>query len=115
VRRIFSVKVASSSAVGSSPYKHEVGGLEEGRLLGQLLDRVAAVAQDAGVAVDVGDRRLADRGVGEADVVGRVAGLLEVQFLAGGDELGVVSHGAVLHGHVQNRAGRRVGGDASRS
>jgi hypothetical protein len=31
------------------------GGLEEARLLGQLLDRVTAVAQDAGIAIDVGD------------------------------------------------------------
>ena len=41
----------------------------------ELVDRVAAVAQDAGVAVDVGDRRLAGRGVHEARVVGDVAGL----------------------------------------
>ena len=37
--------------------EEQVGDLEVGRLLGQLLDRVAAVAQDAGVAVEVGDRR----------------------------------------------------------
>ena len=44
----------------------QVAHLEEGRVLGQLVDRVAAVAQDAGVAVDVGDLRRAGRGVGEA-------------------------------------------------
>ena len=35
----------------------QVGDLEVGRLLGELLDRVAAVLEDALVAVDVGDRR----------------------------------------------------------
>ncbi len=37
----------------------EVGDLEERRVLGELLDRVPAVAQDAVVAVEVRDRRLA--------------------------------------------------------
>ncbi len=43
-------------------------------VLGELLDRVAAVAQDAGVAVDVGDRRRARRGVDEAGVERDVPG-----------------------------------------
>src|SRR5207249_11807343 len=37
----------------------QVGGLEEAALLGQLLDRVAAVAEDAALAVDVADLALA--------------------------------------------------------
>jgi hypothetical protein len=37
----------------------EVGDLEVGGLLGELLDRVAAVAQDAVVTVEVRDRRAA--------------------------------------------------------
>ena len=49
----------------------QVGRLEIGRLLGQLFDGVAAVLEDALVAVDVGDRALAGRGVHEAGVVGR--------------------------------------------
>lgn len=53
----------------------QVGDLDEGRLLGQLLDRVSAIPQDAGVAVDVGDRRLGGRGVDESAVEGGVAGL----------------------------------------
>ena len=36
----------------------QVRDLEVGRLLGELLDRVAAVLEDALVAVDEGDRRL---------------------------------------------------------
>src|SRR5207302_8582010 len=35
--------------------EQQVGHLEVGRLLGQLLDGVAAVLEDAGIAVDVGD------------------------------------------------------------
>ena len=52
----------------------QVRRLEERRLLGELLDRVPAVAQDAGVTVDVGDRRRARRRVGEAGVVGDQTG-----------------------------------------
>ena len=33
----------------------QVADLDERRLLGELLDRVAAVTQDAGITVDVGD------------------------------------------------------------
>ena len=53
----------------------QVADLDEIRLLGELLDRVAPVAQDAGVAVDVGDGAPGGRGVDEALVVGGVAGL----------------------------------------
>jgi hypothetical protein len=42
----------------------QVADLLEARLGGQLLDRVAAVAQDAAVAVDVGDGAGARAGVG---------------------------------------------------
>ena len=48
----------------------QVGDLEVGRLLGQLLDRVAAVLEDPLVAVDEGDRRPARR----RGHVGRVVG-----------------------------------------
>ena len=51
----------------------QVGDLEVGRLLRELLDRVAAVLEDPVVAVDVGDRRAARRGVHERRVVGHQA------------------------------------------
>ena len=51
----------------------QVGDLEEAGLLGQLVDRIAAVAQDPGVTVDVGDLRGARRRVHEADVEGDLA------------------------------------------
>ena len=53
----------------------QVADLDEGRLLGELLDRVTAIAQDPRVAVDVGDGALGGRRVDEAVVEGRVTGL----------------------------------------
>ena len=53
----------------------QVGDLEERAVLGQLLDRVAAMQQDALVAVDVGDLGAAARGRGEAGIVGEHPGL----------------------------------------
>ena len=53
--------------------EQQVGDLEEVRLLGQLLDRVAAVEQLALVAVDVGDGALAGAGRGIAGVEGEDA------------------------------------------
>ena len=52
--------------------------LEEGRLLGELLDRVAAIAQDALVAVDERDGAPARRGVHERRVVAHQAELVGV-------------------------------------
>jgi hypothetical protein len=54
--------------------------LEEVRLLGQLLDRVSAVAQDPLVAVDEGDRRAARRGVHEGGVVAHHAEVVRVDL-----------------------------------
>ena len=51
------------------PLEQQVGDLEEARLLGDLLDRVAAVAEDPRVAVDVGDRAPARGGVQERRIV----------------------------------------------
>ena len=48
----------------------EIRRLEVGRLLGELLDRIAAILEDALVAVDVGDAAAARRGVHERRVVG---------------------------------------------
>ena len=41
--------------------EQQVAGLEEVAVLGQLLDRIAAIEQDAFVAVDIGDLGLAAR------------------------------------------------------
>src|SRR6185312_153538 len=53
----------------------QIGDLHEGRILGQLVDRIAAVEQDPGLAVDIGDGALAAGGRGEARVVGEHPGL----------------------------------------
>ena len=47
--------------VGQFAVEQEVGHLQEGRVLGQLLDRIAAVTEDAGVAVEIGDGALTGR------------------------------------------------------
>ena len=54
----------------------QVGDLQEGLLLRQLVDRIAAIEKDALVAVDEGDGGGAGGGGGETRVVGEAAGLL---------------------------------------
>ena len=54
----------------------QVAGLEEVAMLGELLDRIAAVEQDPFVAVDEGDLRFAGGGRRESGIVGEDAGLL---------------------------------------
>ena len=58
----------------------QVGDLEVGRLLAELLDRVAAVLEDAGGAVDVGDLAAAVRGVRVRRVVGHEAEVVLVDL-----------------------------------
>ncbi|MCY1234612.1 hypothetical protein D9M72_472000 [compost metagenome] len=55
----------------------QVGNFQEAGVLGQLLDRVPAVPQDSGIAVDVGDGRSGGRGVHETGVKGNGACLLQ--------------------------------------
>ena len=55
--------------------EQQIAGLEEVAVLGQVFDRIAAVEQDAFVAVDVGDLGFAAGGRGEAGIVGEDAGL----------------------------------------
>ncbi len=55
--------------------QQQVAGLEEVAVLGQLLDRIAAIEQHALVAVDVGDLRFAARRRREAGIEGEHAGL----------------------------------------
>jgi hypothetical protein len=59
---------------GQLAVDQQVADLEEVRMLRQLLDRVTAVAQDARVAVDIGDFRRAGRRVHEARVKRHQAG-----------------------------------------
>ena len=84
----------------------QVGDLEEGGALAELLDRVAAVFEDPGGAVDVGDRGAAGGGVGEGRVVGH-----QPEFVLGDFDLAQVdaAHGAVLDRQLVGLAGAVVG------
>ena len=55
--------------------EQHVAGLEEVAVFGELVDRIAAIEQHAGVAVDVGDLRFRARRRGEARIEGEHAGL----------------------------------------
>ncbi len=55
---------------GKLPVVEEVGDLQEARLLGQLLDGVAAVAEDPLLAVDVAHRAAGLGGIPEPSVEG---------------------------------------------
>jgi hypothetical protein len=59
--------------VGQLAVQQQPRHVQEGRVLGQLVDGIAAVAQDALVAVDEGDRAANARGVLEGRVVGEQA------------------------------------------
>ena len=68
--------------VGQFAIDQEVRDLQEIAVGGELLDRIAAVAEDAAVAVEKGDRALRRAGVGVA--------LVERRAAAGGEQLGDV-------------------------
>ena len=79
---------------GQFAVDQQVGRLDEVGLLGELFDAVAAVAQDALLAVDEGDLGLAGAGVGvavvESDVAGVVTQLADIDpaFAFGADDDG---------------------------
>ncbi len=76
-RRIFWSNSSSSVGAGQVAVDQKVGNLEEAGVLGQLLDGVPAVTQDARIAVDVGDSGGGCCGVHEAGVKGDCARLLQ--------------------------------------
>ena len=83
---------------GEFAVEEEVRGFEVGALFGEIFDRVAAIAEDAGVAVDVGDLADAGGGVVEGGVVthhpeiGRID--LDLTEIGGAD--GVVGDGELV-------------------
>ena len=56
--------------------KQQIAGLDEAAVLGELIDRIAAIEQDALVAVDESDLRLAARRGRKARIVGEAPGVL---------------------------------------
>jgi hypothetical protein len=75
--------LVNSSARGQFAVQQQVADFKERGLLGQLVDRITAVQQNAGVAVDIGDLAFARRGRGEArierEVVAVAVQLADVQ------------------------------------
>ena len=59
---------------GQFTVKQKVADLEEARVLRQLVDRIAAIKENTGVAVDIGDLAFAAGGRGEPGVVGEHIG-----------------------------------------
>ena len=82
---------------GQLAVQDQVGRLQVAALLGQLLDGIAAVVEDALVPVDEGDAALARGGVGEGGVVGH-----EAEVVGRGLDLPEVEgpDGAVLYGQL---------------
>ena len=75
--------------------QQQVTGLEKVAVLGQLLDRVTPVKQDAFVAIDIGDLGFAARRRGEAGVVGKHPALrVELRNI---DDLGTDRAGVYRH------------------
>jgi len=58
------------------PKQDEIRRFEVGAVLGEFLDWIAAVPEDAFVAVDIGDGAAAGRGVEKSRVVGHQAGVV---------------------------------------
>ena len=92
--------------------EQQVGDLEVGRLLGELLDRIAAVLEDALVAVDEGDRAAARRRVHERRVVGHQPEVVVVDLdlaQVGGADRAVLDRDLVLLAGPVVGDGQRVG------
>ena len=73
VNLYFALKAVQLVGRRQFPPENQVGHLEEGALLRQLLDGVAAVLQDAFGPVDIGDGAARVRRVGEARIIGHHA------------------------------------------
>ena len=92
--------------VGQLAVEEKIGGFEVGAFFGEVLDGIAAVAQDAGVAVDESDFADAGSGVVEGGVVTHHAEIGGVDFdlaqVGGAD-------GVVDDGNFVSLAGAIVG------
>ena len=90
---------------GQLAVEKEVGDLQECAILGQLLDGISAIAQDAFVAVDEGDGALARRRIQEGRIVGHHA-----EVFGSGLDLAQIhgSDGAFIKGEIVGGAGAPV-------
>jgi len=84
--------------------QQEIGHFDERAMRGQLLDRIAAVHQYAGITVDVGDLALGARRRHEP----RIEGKHPVILVEGSDVDHVRTDGTCTHGQVGFLTGRDV-------
>ena len=100
------VQVFNCSACGQFAVQQQVRGFEIRALFGEIFDRVAAVTQDPGVAVDIGHLADAGRGVIEGRIVAHHAEIggihLDLAQVHGAD-------GVVRDGNFVGLAGAIVG------
>ncbi len=97
---------------GQLAVQQQMADFHKRRMRGELVDRVAAIEQDALVAVDEGDVALAARGRGEAGIVGEEVRIV-VEF-ADIDDVGTLAAriGRKLIGLVHVGERRRTGGNS---
>ena len=69
------VEVGLLGRGGKLAIEQEIAGLQKVAVLGELLDRIAAIKEDSFITIDIGDLGLAARGRGEARIVREDAGL----------------------------------------
>ena len=69
------IKVRLLRDGGQFAIEQEIAGLQKIAVLGDLLNGIAAIQQDAGVAVNVGDFRFRAGGRGKAGIIGEHAAL----------------------------------------
>ena len=85
---------------GQFAVEQKIGDLEEGAMLGQNFDGIAAITQDAFVAIDEGDGAVAGRGIHEGRVVGHEAEVVGAGFnfaqIHGADRAILNGQGVVL-------------------
>src|SRR3954447_400701 len=90
------VEISLLARGGELAVEQEIAGFEEVAVLSELVDRIAAIEEDARIPVDVGDARLAGGRGGEAGVVGEHPGLgIELR-----DVEDAWADGAVLDGQL---------------
>ncbi len=106
-------KIDELGAAGQVAVDQQVGGLDEGAFGGQLGDVVAAVAQDALLAVDEGDGALAGAGIAIAGVKCDAARLIaqggdvDAHFTFGSDDGRETDRLSIkVHFHVSSHAQR---------
>jgi hypothetical protein len=103
---------AEMMRVGQLALDHQVGDLEVVAVLGQVFDRIAAVAQDAFFAVDEGHLAPARSGVGEGRIIRHQAKILgaglDVAEPGGADHAALLDRNLVLFSGAVVGHGERV-------